>query len=459
MNLSRRIVPAGAIALMAALSCPVLAESSDAARIKELERKLERSLELIEQLSQKINQIEQTNKQHVPAKAAPAGDRMDALERQVTELGASMARQAAEDGLTIHGFADVGIQKSDENNVTALGRKGAALGTFVLYLTPQFGDRVRSLVELAFETERNSATAADIERMQIGYAFSDRATAWVGRFHTPYGYWNTAFHHGAQIQTSILRPRFLDFEEKGGILPAHTTGLWVNGAWGTERGRFGYDLFAGNAPQINEVAAGTALSAANPAAFSAAVRTGGYAGSGFLNMRASGSDSHRTAAGFNAWIEPRAVDGLRLGAHGLRADVVDDAASANRTLLKVFGGYFTYQTEPWEALGEYYRFGNEDRSGSTGTHRSWAGYAQLGYNSGRWTPYARAERTKLDQSDNYFAVQASGRSYRRVVAGLRYDIDPKAALKVEFNSTRKEDVGPGLVDSYPELRFQYAVRF
>lgn len=461
MNPSRRIIPAGVMALVAAFAGSAHAQSSDAARIKELEKKLERSIELIEQLSAKINKIEQANATPRDTQATTA--KIEAIEKHVSEIGDSLSRRTSGDGLPVHGFADVGIVKSGEDNVTSKGRKGAALGTSLgaldLYLTPQFGTHVKTLIELVFEAEQDGKTAADLERLQIGYTFSDSATAWLGRFHTPYGYWNTAFHHGAQIQTSILRPRFLDFEHDGGILPAHTTGVWLNGAWATERGRVGYDLFAGNAPQINGVAAGARLAAAYPAGFSPAVNAGTYAGSGQLNVRHAGSNSHRTSSGFNAWFEPAAVDGLRLGLHGLRADVIDDATLANRTLVKMFGGYAVYNADSWETMGEYYRFRNEDRSAATGTHGSWAGYAQVGYNRNKWTPYGRVERTKLDQSDNYFGVQDSGRSYKRIAAGLRYEVDPKAALKVEFSSTRKEDLGPGITDKYPELRIQYAIRF
>lgn len=459
MNRSRRIIPAGALALLAALAGPVQAQSSDAARIKELEKKLERSIELIEQLSSKINKIEQANATAAAAqtKTVQQAAKIQELEQHVAEIGSSLSRRSADDGLPVHGFADVGLVRDGENNSTTRGRKGAALGTFDLYLTPQFGDRVKALVELAFEADRDGGIATDLERLQIGYLFSDAATGWLGRFHTPYGYWNTAFHHGAQIQTSTLRPRFLDFEDKGGILPAHTTGAWLTGTLGMTGGKAGYDLFAGNAPQINGANVGTNLATAHPAGFSAAVNAGTYAGTGTLNMRQSGSASHRTSTGFNAWYEPGAVDGLRLGLHGMRAEVIDDFA--NSTLLKMFGGYFAYTADPWEVLGEYYRFRNDDRSGATGTHGSWAGYTQIGYNVGRWTPFARAERAKLDQTDNYFGVQESGRSYRRVAAGLRFDVDPKAALKVEFSSTRKEDLGPGVTDRYPELRIQYAIRF
>ena len=432
----RRLVPAGA-ALLAALSvAPALAESPEAARIRELEKKLERSLEMIEKLSDKISRIEQANAgaTQAQAKSAEQESKIEQIQRHVSEIGANLSRRPVDDGVAVHGFADVGLRRIGENNATTgRGRKGATIGTLDLYLTPSFG-RVKTLVELAFHGDDGGAAEAEIERMQLGYTFSDAATGWIGRFHTPYGYWNTAYHHGAQIQTSITRPEFLEFEDDAGVLPAHTVGGWLTGVFPRESGRFGYDVYLGNAPQIRRA-------------------------NSELTMRQNGSTSHRTSTGFNAWFEPTAVDGLRVGVHGLRADVIDDGATPNRTLLRMTGGHVTYITEPWEVLAEYYRLRNQDRSGSTGSHASWAGYAQAGYNLGRWTPYARLERAKYDRSDNYFAALEGGRSYRRALAGVRFDVDPKAALKVEFGSFRKEDLGGGLVDKFPELRLQYSVRF
>lgn len=452
MKPSRCGMPLGVCLLLAALAGPAQAQMSDADRIRNLEK-------LVEQLTQKISQIEQASAgaRDAQAKVAQQAAKIQAIEKDVSDIGGSLANRSAAGGLPIHGFADVGAARSGENNATFQGRKGAMLGSFDLYLTPQFTDRVRGLLELVFEADRDGGIATDLERMQIGYLFNDAATGWLGRFHTPYGYWNTAFHHGAQIQTSSLRPRFLEFEDKGGILPAHTTGVWLTGTFPSASGKFGYDLYAGNAPQINGTATGTALATAHPAGFSAAVNAGTYAGTGTLNMRQSGSTSGRSLSGFNAWFEPGAVDGLRLGLHGLRGEVADEFANA--TLLKMFGAYYAYTTEKWEALGEYYRFRNLDRSGATGTHASWAGYLQLGYTLDKWTPFARVERAKLDQSDNYFGVQESGRSYRRWAVGLRYELDPKAALKGELASTRKEYLGPGVSDKYPELRLQYAIGF
>lgn len=461
MNFFSRILPGAALVLAAGLGVPAQAETSEAAKIRELESKLDRSMALIEQLSAKVSQLEKASAgiQEVQTQSAQQSVQLEQIEKHVSDIDNSFSLRMDRTGLPMHGFADVGLASSGEDNATFKGRKGATIGSLDLYLTPQFGDRVKTLIELILEAEEDGETKAELERMQIGYAFGDAATMWLGRFHTPYGYWNTAFHHGAQIQTSILRPRFLEFEDEGGILPAHTTGIWLNGGVRTGSGKFGYDLTIGNAPQINGVAAGSDLSAVNTASFSPAVIAGGYAGSGTLDVRQSGSTSHRTSTGFNVWFEPGAADGLRLGLHGLRADVSDDAASANRTLLNMFGGYSAYTAAPWEMLGEYYRFRNEDRSGGTGTHNSWAGYAQIGYNFGKWTPFARVEQTRLDQTDNYFGVQESGRSYKRLATGLRYDVDPKVALKVELDRTRKEDLGLGLTDNYTEFHFQYAIRF
>lgn len=453
---------AGASVVCSLAAMPAYAD--EAARIKELERKLERSMQLIEDLSAKVSRLEKGKEPAAPAASVPAAEqqaRVEALERQVAQLGSGLSRRSGDDGLPVHGFADVGLAHSGEDNsIFGKGKKGFNVGSLDLYLTPQFGDRVRTLLELVFEVDGDGNIATDLERVQMGYAFNDAATAWLGRFHTPYGYWNTAFHHGAQIQTSLMRPKFLDFEDKGGILPAHTTGSWLTGAWPVAGNRVGYDVYVGNSSRLGvDATLPTTLSTANAGAFNSQVTAGGYAGGGTLNMKMAGGDSHSYMGGFNAWIEPRGIDGLRLGIHGLRGNIDDTSVDANRTRLGMYGGYGVFADDRWEVMGEYYRFDNRDVSGGSGSHRSWAGYLQAGYNIARLTPYVRGERANLDQRDNYFAVQESGRSYRRLATGLRYDVDPKAALKLELSRTEQEDLGSGGNDRYNEARVQYSIRF
>ena len=408
-------------------------------RIAELEKKLERSLQLIENLMNKVQRLESISAPTQTARPAasplidPAQDeRIKAVESHLQQITTGLAsRSNAEDGVPLHGFADLGYAFRTKGHP-----KGANIGSVDFYLTPSIGDRVKSLVELNLEVSDAGAVGADLERLQIGYAFGDQLTAWTGRFHTPYGYWNTAFHHGAQIQTSILRPRFLEFEDKGGILPAHTVGLWGAGAIRTDAGKLTYDLFVGNSPRI---------------------AMDGGAGTGVLNPNIASSTNHSASFGFNTGYEfAGTLNGLKLGLHGMQFRASDDDKPANTTLVELLGGYAVYLENDWEVLSEYYNFNNRDKTTDTGKHRSWAGYFQAGRNFGSWTPYGRVERTRLDQTDLYFSQQASGGSYHRTAVGLRYDFNRATAVKFEVNRTKFIDRAES---TYNEGRVQFAIRF
>ena len=423
------------------LACPAHSQQNDTSRINELEKKLEQSLKTIEQLTERVNQLETQRTPDRPAAApasaatpAPVGEaeqRLSNVERKVTEIAESAGKSSEDRGIPLHGFADVGAGKAGIG-AGANRANGFTFGALSLYLTPQVGDRIRTLIELVFEGNEG-AVATDLERAQLGYAFSDAATLWLGRFHTPYGYWNTAYHHGAQIQTSILRPRFLDFEDKGGILPAHSMGLLLSGNVPTGGGRIVYDAFLANGSKID---------------------------GDVLNLNFTRDDNNNKAIGFNVGYRfGGGLRGLQLGLHGLteEVDVYASGAQLNRSRLNLLGGYGYYEGHDLELISEYYYFKNKDLSGGTGSHGSWAGYAQAGYTLlSDWTPYLRLEKTKLDQNDNYFASQASGRSYTRYALGVRYELNPQSALKLELNRTKQPDLPGG---DYSEALFQYSIRF
>jgi hypothetical protein len=359
-------------------------------------------------------------------------NKLEAMQNELTQMTSGMVtRSSSGEGLPIHGFMDVGFASNSKG--TSANPMGFYVGALSFYLAPHFGDKVKALVEPNFEVTRDGAISTDLERLQIGYTFSDNATAWAGRFHTPYGYWNTAFHHGAQIQTSVLRPRFLDFEDKGGILPAHMIGLWGEGKFKVGDSKLTYDVFAGNGPKIVK---------------------------SILDINQAGDNNHQAMVGFNLGYEfSGSLDGLRLAVHSLRGDVDDDAIPSNKTQLNIVGGSAVYLSDTWEVMSEYYRFNDKDKSGGTGTHKSWADYLQIGKSFNNLTPYVRVERTVLDQLDNYFSMQDSGQSYARQALGLRYNLNPKAALKFELlNSSFKAESGRTAL-GYRSVFVQYAIGF
>jgi hypothetical protein len=419
-------------------------------RIAELEKKLDKSMALIEQLSSRLHQLESskptpqavtaTIKEETRQAVETSAARIATQEAQIVQLERSLLQVAESTakrgdlGLPLHGFLDVGYAHSSQD---LNGRKsGFVLGNLDLYLTPQFGDRVKSIVEMAFEyNEKGDAVGTDLERLQIGYTFSDALTLWAGRVHTPYGYWNTAYHHGGQLQPSILRPRMVAFEDQGGILPSHSVGMMASGSARMANGRLSYDFIVGNGSRIT-----------------------GDAGDKSLDYNAGKDDNSDKAVGANVrYAFNGELDGVTVGLHAL-TEQINEETTPNKTRMNMMGGYLVLDRNNWEVIGEYYKFNNKDLSGTTGSHSSWAGFVHAGYAiNDFWTPYLRIEKASLDQRDNYFLAQVSGRSYNRQVGGIRYNLNNSAALKFELNQTT--ETVPAGDNKFNEARLQFAVRF
>jgi hypothetical protein len=411
---------------------------SEGQQLAELQQKLDQSLKMIAALTARVQQLEAAQ----PAPAAPAAtappaataataeaQRLDTVESKVSQIeAANAARLGDSTSLPMHGFADVGVAN---HNPTSADLKGFYVGNLDFYLTPRLGERTKALFELNFETDSEGNVGVDLERAQIGYTFSDAATVWLGRFHTPIGYMNTALHHGAWISNALRRPAFLNFEDHNGILPVHTVGTWLTGAARSDSGKLLYDVYIGNGQRITN---------------------------GTIDMRNAGNDHGELIFGGRLGYQwsSGAVDGLQLGVHAFSSKITDDQLPEHTTKVRVFGGFAVYDTDRWEHIGEIYMFDNEDLSGPSGTHKSTAGFAQFAYRAPFGVPYLRYERASLQQADQYFAQQIYGASYWRAAAGLRFDIDFKSALKIELANTHITDRSPR---EYNEGLAQYAIRF
>src|SRR6059058_93991 len=438
------------------------AAADDSDRIAALEQKLDQSLQLIRQLSARVNDLEAQAAHGTPvatvkrsgagaaapvaAAAAPPGtlaatqpgvpaatppdsaQRLERVEQTVAEMAASAGQHAEDLGMPMHGFADVGV---GNHNPEFPQYQGADIAELDFFLTPRLGSRTRALFELNFEVGSDGSVGVDLERAQIGYQFSDSATVWLGRFHTPYGYYNTAFHHGQQIATSLRRPRFLEFEDHGGVMPAHTVGGWLTGSERLGDEKLTYDLFIGNSQRLTD----GALEMNNPGNIRGSTIIGGNAG-----MLLSG-----------------ALDGLKVGVDAFQTRIEDqDLTPSPFTRVRSYGVYAAYDTDTWEDIGEFHVFDNHDLTGGTGSHHSDAGFLQIGYRAGRYTPYARYERGSFQQSDRYFPALRHGESYYRNALGVRLDVDLVSSVKLELAQTHFTD---RVVSSYDEALLQYAIRF
>ena len=347
-------------------------------------------------------------------------------------------------GLPLHGFASAGGGFS--NHLTPVEQKinGFKIGTVDLYLSPEFDDRVKSLIEIAFEpSHANGAIGIDVERLQVGYSTTDYLTLWVGRMHTPYGVWNTTYHHGSQLQTSVYRPKFLDFEDGGGILPAHTVGLLGKGAIKLDDGKINYNLYVGNGSRILLDSTGTP-------------------GSLDMNNYRNDKDHYETGGSLSFMPQNGSLAGLEVGIHALMSQVASYTAdtynvlATHTTNLNMTGGFIKYANNDFELLSEYYGFSDSDIKTGSATNKSNAQYTQLAFMGNyNMTGFVRYEQTALNSRDNYFLDQTSGSSYTRYALGMKKDINAKAAFKLEFLRTTHDGSNP----QYNIFQYDYCIRF
>ena len=450
---ARRFCALLVVALCAGGPTAAVADAQDD-RIKALEQSLARSTAVIEALAARVAELERSAaRAAAPVQAAQAGASapvasrddqaraIEALQQDVNHIVDTMGKGSSETGAAVHGFIDVGAGWSSAQDPRR--ERGFNAGSLDIYLTPQIGERVKSLIELVVESS-TQGVELDLERIQLGYTFSDAVTLWGGRFHSPFGQWNTDFHHGANLQTSISRPDVIEFEDRGGLVPAHSVGLWLTGKSRLDVGRLNYDLYLANGPSIRDRQLDPGV------------------------LTDSNADK---MLGFRLGYEAnQGLGGLAFGLHGFASDVGQyslDNTLRNTTRLRVLGGYVVYDAQDWELRAEYYGFGNRDLEGGQ-TRRSNAGFVQLGRSVGAWTPYARYESATLDPLDNYFRSLASARPYRYVAAGVRYALDASSSLKLELRSARNaaysqldENGAPVSIDaaSYRRAQFQYSIAF
>ena len=450
---ARRIGALLVVALCAGGPTMAVADAQDD-RIKALEQSLARSNAVIEALAARVAELERSAARvAAPVQAAQGGASapvtsrddqaraIEALQQDVNHIVDTMGKGSSETGAAVHGFIDVGAGWSSAQDPRR--ERGFNAGSLDIYLTPQIGERVKSLIELVVESS-TEGVELDLERIQLGYTFSDAVTLWGGRFHSPFGQWNTDFHHGANLQTSISRPDVIEFEDRGGLVPAHSVGLWLTGKSRLDVGRLNYDLYLANGPSIRDRQ---------------------------LDPGVLTDTNADKMLGFRLGYEAnQGLGGLTFGLHGFASDVDQyslDNTLRNTTRLRVLGGYLVYDAQDWELRAEYYGFANRDLDGGQ-TRRSNAGFVQLGRSVGAWTPYARYESAGLDPLDNYFRSLASARPYRYVAAGIRYALDASSSLKLELRSARNaaysqldENGVPVSVDaaSYRRAQFQYSIAF
>ncbi len=140
----------------------------------------------------------------------------------------------------LRGFTDIDFAQTDNNDTLP---NGFMVGQFVLHMSSSLGGKVSFFGETSF-TARPTTYAVEVERVIIRYDYNDHLKISAGRFHTPINYWNTEFHHGLWLQTTIDRPEMI--VGGGTFQPVHFIGVLAEGLISSPTVGLAYNFGVGN---------------------------------------------------------------------------------------------------------------------------------------------------------------------------------------------------------------------
>jgi hypothetical protein len=321
--------------------------------------------------------------------------------------------QAQYPSLKLSGFADINFADTK----TREGPQGFSLGQFTLHLASALSPRVTFFGELSFTARADAGTGsppatgfnAEVERLILRFDQSDRFKVSFGRYHTPINWWNTAYHHGSWLQTTISRPEMIQFG--GRLLPVHFIGGLVEGAVPAGGLNLNYKGGIGNGR-------------------GAVISRGGDAGDN------NGSRAYLA----NGFVKPDRIFGLEAGAavYGDTITLTGDRDFGER----IVSGYVVWHKETPEILAEVAAVRHEEAATGLVTWSN-AYYIQAAYRLPVWRdalkPYFRFEHIDIDAAD---AVFIGLPNQDGSTVGLRYDVAPFAAVKGEYRTWRRASTIP-----------------
>lgn len=267
----------------------------------------------------------------------------------------------------------------------------------------------------------------EIERLQFGRNLGN-SKIWLGRFHNPVGYWNTQFHHGAYMETSISRPAIDEFEDDGGLIPMHLAGLLFEGMRENGNQGLGYAFALAAGPELGEKL--EAIDVTNA------------------------SGSHDIAITANIFHQPVIYGSNRYGLSASYTEIpaVERGFEEIRQLSAT--AYLKHTSDNASFTGSIYYLRNRMRGPDAPEDDDFVGgYVQTERALNEtWTFYGRLEWTFAEKDDAYLALFPY-HVQDRFLCGIRLDIYDQHALTLEISANSTAD------DDYGKVELQWAAMF
>ena len=325
----------------------------------------------------------------------------------------------------LSGFADVNFAAQQVTD----GARGFTEGQFVLHMASALSSRVNVFGELSFSPRTDAGTGtppatgynAEVERAIIRFDQSDQLKVSFGRYHTPINWWNTAYHHGQWLQTTISRPEMTQFG--GRFIPVHFIGALVEGTIPASGWNVGYQGGVGNGR-------GNVIS------------RGGDAG----------DNNAKPAWLVNAFAKPDRAYGLQVGG----SLYFDRVSVTGRPEIdeRIVAGHVVWQHEDPEVIAEIASVHHEPVGGGV-TTSNLAYYVQAAYRLPQWKlwkPYYRFEHIDIEAADPVFTGVPN---LDGSTVGVRYDISTYAAIKSEVRIRRRVSGQPSTTGWFLQIAFTF----
>lgn len=317
--------------------------------------------------------------------------------------------------LTIRGFGNVNARYRDNNIGEGFdsGNNFFSLGEFDLFMTSKLSNRISFLNETVFEFDRGEDAEEqtepieiDIERLLIHYDVNNLLKIEVGKFFLPIGYWIPTYNHGVWFYTTMDRPDIVNFQDKGGPIPTHDTGIKVSGSALLESFDLNYACAITNGRGVN------------------------------TTQRQNFDDiNDKKAVSFQIDVQPHIFNGVRLGP-SVYYDVIpedeDNPKRESEIREIIYGGHIVYTVKNIELLSEVFEINHDEFSG--GVFNTFGGYAQFAYTIDKFKPYYRYDYIDYSNDDPFYRnSELDFLDTKKHTIGLRYELSHFNALKLEYS--------------------------
>lgn len=291
----------------------------------------------------------------------------------------------------------------NDRDVAPLDQHGSTAAVDFFY-SAEYG-QARLLAEFFIDQEER-----EMERLAVGWVLTENTRLWLGRYHTALDQWNRKHHHGAYLQTTIYRPGIIEFEEEGGAIPAHATGISLQKTRHTASHMIYYTLDLGLGPELT------------PGHLSA------------LDILKPGRGDHQLlvtlALSHHAMETPFDDSGVFVGYVVIPSSIngIDQAR------LNILGAYSNYSQERWHVRGSLMRIGTDlDLSSGNQTDDAFFyAYLQPEYRQqADLSFYGRVEISE-GAANNLYLQQIPAYIRQRGLIGARYQLSENQALKFEL---------------------------